>query len=116
MYGASEVATATVLNKRQAIKKNNSVGLPCTGVKVKVVDQDLIDCKPMITGKIIVKSSLVASYYKLEKISKKSFVNDYFITGDLGYLDTITTTTTSPRYKSFIPMTTQISTYLLLLI
>ncbi len=88
MYGASEVATATVLNKRQAIKKNNSVGLPCTGVKVKVVDQDLIDCKPMITGKIIVKSSLVASYYKLEKISKKSFVNDYFITGDLGYLDT----------------------------
>ena len=88
MYGASEIATATSLNKFQAIKKPNSVGLPCPGVKIRIVNQEFVDCKPMTTGKIIIKSPLVSSYYKLEEITKKSFIDDYFITGDLGYLDT----------------------------
>jgi long-chain acyl-CoA synthetase len=88
MYGASEVATATSLNNYQAIEKSNSVGLPCPGVEIRIVNHKFIDCRPMEIGKIIIKSPLVSQgYYKLEKITKKSFFNDFFITGDLGYLD-----------------------------
>jgi|APSaa5957512535_1039671.scaffolds.fasta_scaffold05235_1 long-chain acyl-CoA synthetase len=87
MYGASEIATATVIDKHQLTNKPNSVGLPCTGVKIKIVDNDFIECSQMTIGKIVVKSPLVAGYYKLDKVTKNSFIDDYFITGDLGYID-----------------------------
>jgi acyl-CoA synthetase (AMP-forming)/AMP-acid ligase II len=88
MYGASEIATATSLNKDEAKIKPNSVGFPCHGVEVRVVDENFIDCGPTKIGRIFVKSYLVSSgYYNLPNTTEKSFVNGYFLTGDLGYLD-----------------------------
>ncbi len=88
MYGASEVATATSLNKKQAILKPGSVGVPCPGVEVRVVDERLVNCKLGDVGQIAVKSPLASSgYYKSPQVTKESFVDGYFLTGDLGYLD-----------------------------
>jgi acyl-CoA synthetase (AMP-forming)/AMP-acid ligase II len=88
MYGASEVATVTDLNKDMAILKPKSVGIPCFGVDVLVVNEDLVVCNSMQVGQIIVKSTLASiGYYKLPKITQESFVNGYFLTGDLGYFD-----------------------------
>jgi len=55
--------------------------------ELKIVDNDFIECSQMTIGKIVVKSPLVAGYYKLDKVTKNSFIDDYFITGDLGYID-----------------------------
>ena len=88
MYGTSEIATATNLNGGQAASKPKSVGFPCSGVDVQVVDENLALCSPLEMGQIIVKSTLAfAGYYKLPKTAEESFVDGYFLTGDLGYLD-----------------------------
>ena len=55
---------------------------------VKVVNENLTPCKQMEVGQIIVKSPLASSgYYNLPHITEESFVEDFFLTGDLGYLD-----------------------------
>jgi len=88
MYGASEIATATTLNREQARYKLGSVGIPCPGVEVRVVDSDLNDCEPGETGQIIVRSPLASSgYYGLPSTTSESFIGGFFLTGDLGYLD-----------------------------
>ena len=88
MYGTSEVATATNLKREQSVSKPESVGIPCPNVLVKVVDENLTPCKQMEVGQIIVKSPLASSgYYNLPHITEESFVEDFFLTGDLGYLD-----------------------------
>lgn len=88
MYGASEVATATSLNKRQADKKLGSVGSVCPGVRVRIVNEQFMDCRAEEVGQIAVKSPLAsAGYYKLPHVTSESFVDGYFLTGDLGYLD-----------------------------
>ena len=88
MYGASEIATATNLNREQAASKPESVGVSCPDVEVKVVDEELALCKSFEVGQIIVQSPLVSSgYYNLPETTEKSFVEGYFLTGDLGYFD-----------------------------
>jgi acyl-CoA synthetase (AMP-forming)/AMP-acid ligase II len=88
MYGASEVATATNLNKTQAKLKLKSVGLPNPNVEIRIVNDQMIDCPPNALGQIIVKSPLASSgYYDLPEITSASFSNGYFLTGDIGYLD-----------------------------
>jgi len=88
MYGASEVATATSLNKSEAVRKPGSVGTPCPGVEVRVVDDNFQDCEPGEAGQIVVRSPLASpGYYKLSKVTKESFIDRFFLTGDLGYLD-----------------------------
>jgi len=88
MYGASEVATATSLNRAQALEKPDSVGYPCPTVNVRIVNEKMVNCSPGEIGKILVKSPLSTSgYYKLDNLTDKAFVDDYFITGDLGFVD-----------------------------
>jgi long-chain acyl-CoA synthetase len=88
MYGASEIATATNLNGEQSVSKPESVGIPCPGVEVQVVDDNLNPCKKNEVGQIKVKSPLASSgYYNLPQITEESFVNNFFLTGDLGFLD-----------------------------
>ena len=88
MYGTSEIATATNLTSYQSVSKPESVGIPCPNVVVKVVNKNFIPCKQMEVGQIIVKSPLASSgYYNLPHITKESFIEDFFLTGDLGYLD-----------------------------
>ena len=88
MYGASEIATASDLNREQAASKPESVGVSCPSVEIRIVDEKFVDCKPMEVGQIIVKSPLAsAGYYHLPETTEVSFVDGYFLTGDLGYLD-----------------------------
>ncbi len=88
IYGASEIATATNLNREQAALKPRSVGVSCPGVKIRIVDENFAECRPMSVGQIIVKSPLASvGYYRLPETTQESFVGDYFLTGDFGYLD-----------------------------
>ena len=88
IYGASEVGTATNLNKSQAKLNLKSVGFPISGVHIKIVNDELEDCNHNTIGQIAVKSLLRSSgYFDLPEITSESFINGYFLTGDIGYLD-----------------------------
>lgn len=88
MYGASEVATVTTLNRSDARAKPDSVGRPCPGVHVRIVDERSREMKPRQIGEIAVKSPLAFSgYFQLPEQTEEACSEGYFLTGDLGFLD-----------------------------
>jgi len=88
-YGTSEIGFASVLNMTKETEKWNSVGKLLPYVKVKILCDDKNECPFGEVGEIAVKTpTRFAGYYKMEEKTKESFTEDgYFLTGDLGYLD-----------------------------
>lgn len=88
MYGASEIGTATVINLSKRKDKILSVGKPCENVAVKIFNKSMEECEVNTIGQISVKSNLVSpGYFGMNETTLKSFYKEYFLTGDLGYLD-----------------------------
>lgn len=88
-YGASEVGIVTNLMpidcQTQLI---GSVGHALPFVDMKIVDENKNEVKCGIIGEIIAKSKTAFSrYYNNEEQTKKSVIDGYFYTGDLGYVD-----------------------------
>lgn len=68
--------------------KHGSPGLPY-GNKVKIVDSKLQDAPRNTVGQICVKgANVMKEYYKNPEETKKSFIDDWFLTGDLAIMDT----------------------------
>ncbi len=86
MYGASEIGTATNLYPYDT--NTNSVGKALNHVDIKII-KDNKELKDYEVGEIACKTdTLFKGYYNLPKITKQSFYKEkYFLTGDLGYLD-----------------------------
>lgn len=88
IYGASEVAVVTNLDKEGALQKLESVGKPCDGVSVEICDPNGLSCAADQVGEICVSSRLISPGYinrpmSVHKIDGKKF----FRTGDQGFLD-----------------------------
>ena len=67
--------------------KYGSPGIPY-GNKVKIVDKKLKDVTRKTIGQICVKGpNVMKEYYKNPKETKKCFIDDWFLTGDLGFMD-----------------------------
>ena len=87
MYGAAEIGTITNLSIDN-VKKANSVGRILQNCKVKVFDKNYKTLKHSQIGEIACKTNLILKeYYKSKNLTKKSFVQNYFLTGDFGYKD-----------------------------
>ena len=87
MYGAAEIGTITNLSTDN-VKKANSVGRILRNCKVKIFDKNCKTLKHKQIGEIACKTNLrLKEYYKSKDLTKKSFVQNYFLTGDLGYKD-----------------------------
>lgn len=81
-YGISECSPVVAVNRNRYFKFG-SVGkpIPCNEVKIDNPDSKGI-------GEILVKGDNVfKGYYKNEEETKNSFIDGYFKTGDLGYID-----------------------------
>lgn len=88
MYGTSETSTATDINLRKHKNKLHSVGYPLKGVDVKILDEEGNLLPPYKIGEIAIKTPLIFSgYLNMEEETKKAFAGDYFLTGDMGYID-----------------------------
>ena len=75
-YGITECAPVVSVN-RNHYQKDGSVGVPCRDVEVKIID-----------GEICVKGqNVMKGYYKDKIATSKVIIDDYFHTGDLGYID-----------------------------
>ena len=87
MYGAAEIGTITNLSIDN-VKKANSVGRILQNCKVKIFDENSKTLKHDQMGEIACKTNLILKeYYKSKNLTKKSFVQNYFLTGDFGYKD-----------------------------
>lgn len=88
MYGASEVAIATNLSPADPDSKSKSVGKPCDDVDILILD-DAGNTQPIgQIGEIACKSPMrFTHYYGKPELTQASFHGEYFLTGDLGYLD-----------------------------
>jgi acyl-CoA synthetase (AMP-forming)/AMP-acid ligase II len=65
-----------------------SCGRPVPGVQIRVVDQDKKDVGLGTIGEIIVKSrSLMKEYWRKPEETKKTIVDGWLYTGDMGYYD-----------------------------
>lgn len=88
-YGTSEVGVATDFSFQASPDKLASVGKPLSFVEVLILDDEL---KPLATGEsgqIAVKTQTAFSgYYQKPELTKEAyFEGEYFLTGDIGYLD-----------------------------
>ena len=67
--------------------KYGSPGIPF-GNDVKIIDENFIEVPRNTVGQISVRGkNVMKSYYKNELETKKSFFNEWFLTGDLGFMD-----------------------------
>ncbi len=65
-----------------------SAGQPCLGVQVRVVDESDSDVDPGAVGEIVVRSkSLMVEYWKMPDETRKTIVDGWLHTGDMGYYD-----------------------------
>ncbi len=89
-YGLSETSPVAVVNPIYGINKPGSIGIPISGTTVKIVS--LNDPNQVLDtgekGQIAIKGpQVMKGYWAQEEETKKSFVDDFFLTGDVGYMD-----------------------------
>jgi acyl-CoA synthetase (AMP-forming)/AMP-acid ligase II/acyl carrier protein len=84
-YGMTEIPNLT--SNRLELRKLNSVG-KTIGSEIAIIDE-LGNFLPQgEIGEVIVKGeNVISSYLNNDEVSQNSFINGWFRTGDLGYLD-----------------------------
>ncbi len=88
-YGLTEAVTAIMANPYQGMHKVGSIGIPFPDVDVKIVSiDDGHDLGPGKLGEIVLRSpTVMLGYYKNEEETRKTVVDDWLHTGDIGYVD-----------------------------
>ena len=86
-YGLSEASPAVCMNtiKKQ---KAGSVGTALYGYEMKIVDEEMNEVSHGSIGDIIVKGdNVMKGYLGRPEATLETIVNDWLLTGDMGYMD-----------------------------
>jgi len=86
-YGLSEASPAVCMNtfKKQ---KAGSVGTALYGYEMKIVDEEMNEVDRGMIGDIIVKGdNVMQGYLNRPTATEETIVNDWLLTGDMGYMD-----------------------------
>ncbi|NQU57227.1 MAG: acyl--CoA ligase [Rhodospirillales bacterium] len=87
-YGASEVGVISNLGSKDPESKVHSVGRAVPGAEIQIVDNNGNAAPTGEIGEITCKSLMRFSrYYKNEQATRQSLIDDFFHTGDMGYMD-----------------------------
>ncbi len=88
-YGLTESTTAIMANPYHGMHKVGSIGIPFPDVDVKIVGlDDGRDLGPGELGEIGLRSpSVMLGYYNNPEETRKTIVDGWLYTGDIGYMD-----------------------------
>ncbi len=87
-YGTSEVACVTLISDTQAITYSESVGKALEYVQIKILDANDQEVATGEVGEIACKTPLAfAGYYQKPDMTKTAMRDGFFLTGDLGKMD-----------------------------
>jgi long-chain acyl-CoA synthetase len=87
-YGLSEASPVVSLNPLKGRRKIESVGLPLTGIEVKIINDGERELPPGEVGELIVKGpNVMKGYYRREEETGSALKKGWLYTGDLAYLD-----------------------------
>ncbi|WUJ69897.1 AMP-binding protein [Kribbella soli] len=84
-YGSSEVGIATIANSADLLEAPGTVGRPCLGSSIRILDDQDHQVPTGSTGRIFAGGGLVFGGYS--DGSSKTVVDGRMSTGDLGHLD-----------------------------
>ena len=86
-YGLSEASPVVCVNTMKK-QKAGSVGTAMYGHEMKIVDEDMNELSSGSIGDIIVKGdNVMMGYLNRPEATAETIVNDWLLTGDMGYLD-----------------------------
>lgn len=92
LYGLTE-GLVTVLQPEDMTTRLHSVGRPCAGQRVVILDNDDNECAPGVSGEIVGRGPLqMAGYHRRDDANEEATWVDahgarWLRTGDIGYLD-----------------------------
>jgi len=88
-YGQTEASPrSTALLPEDSLKKIGSVGLPIPNVKIKIIDETGKELNAGESGEIVIQGkNVMKGYYKQNEITKKTIIDGWLHSGDLGYID-----------------------------
>ncbi|WP_153913942.1 class I adenylate-forming enzyme family protein [Shewanella sp. TC10] len=103
IYGATEIAVATNLAPKDATEKYKTVGIACDDIELKILATNMQPVEQGQTGQIAVRSPLAFSgYYGQSQLTTQAIDEGYFLTGDIGALDSDGFLTYVGRQKDII--------------
>lgn len=87
VYGSTETCSMiSALKSKDYILKPESAGKPLKNVEIKIIGNNGEFLKANVKGEIAVKSKTLFKEY-INSESKGRFIDEYFLTGDYGWLD-----------------------------
>jgi long-chain acyl-CoA synthetase len=87
-YGFTEAGPLVTSSRINCDRKSGSVGLPLVGVELRILDEEGHQLRPNQSGEIWVKSpALMQEYYNKPDKTLQRLRDDWFFSGDIGYLD-----------------------------
>jgi long-chain acyl-CoA synthetase len=87
-YGLSETSPVASFNRSAARRKVGSVGLPITGVEMRVVDREDRDVEVGEIGEILIRgANVMKGYWRRPEETRMALRSGWFHTGDLGRVD-----------------------------
>jgi len=89
VYGSSETTAMVTACWGAELKKTpNSAGKPFSGITIKILNNFFNEVESGSVGEIAVKSKTIAKgYLNLTELWNKKKHNEFYLTGDYGYLD-----------------------------
>ncbi|MEA3028525.1 MAG: hypothetical protein QOF91_3810 [Alphaproteobacteria bacterium] len=87
-YGGTEFSSAALLYPHEQMTKLGSAGHPLLGTEIEIVDDHRMPLPAGAHGEVRVRgASVCTGYYNNEEANRAAFIDGWYHSGDLGYLD-----------------------------
>lgn len=87
-YGLTEASPACSFNRIENVAKPGSIGIPLTGIDIKIVDESGRELPRNEIGEVVVRGgNVMKNYYKDDAATASVIKDGWLYTGDLGRMD-----------------------------